>query len=63
MFKPTTLNKSNYLLGARCPKSLQLKLLHPELSSEYGKEVDFSELEELYDLSKEYLFRLCNNQQ
>ncbi len=54
MVKTTTLNKTNYLLGARCPKALQLKLQHPELSSEYGKEADFSELEELYDLSKEY---------
>ncbi len=49
-----TLNKRKYVLGARCPKALQLKLQHPELSSEYGKEVDFSELAELYELSREY---------
>ena len=54
MINIPTLNKSNYLLGARCPKSLQYKLLHPEWSSEYGNEADFKELEELYDISKDY---------
>ena len=49
-----TLSKSNYLLGARCPKSLQLMLRHPEYSSEYGKEADFGEFEEFYALSREY---------
>lgn len=49
-----TLNKTKYLLGARCPKSLQMYTQHPERSENFGKEMDFSEFEEAYELSQNY---------
>lgn len=48
------LTKTEYLLGARCPKSLQMKLKNPERSANFGVERDFNEFEEAYALSKAY---------
>ena len=50
----TTLSKTKYLLGARCPKALQFSIRHPEYSENYGKVEDYSELDVAYELSKQY---------
>lgn len=48
------LTKTEYLLGARCPKALQMKLNYPERSENFGKENNFDEFEPAYALSREY---------